>query len=81
MKPLSQIYALVLEQIPQYKSKVKGFQRKCRMLERKYKNNEEKLYDQEMKYRNAEVKKLIFDEYLRQANNTKTGQRSIKSFF
>jgi DNA polymerase elongation subunit (family B) len=81
MKPLSQIYALVLEQIPQYKSKVKGFQRKCRMLERKYKNNEGKQYDQEMKYRNAEVKKLIFDEYLRQANNTKTGQRSIKSFF
>ena len=81
MKPLSQIYALVLEQIPQYKSKVKSFQRKCRMLERKYKDNEEKRYDQEMKFRNAEVKKLIFDEYLRQANNTKNGQRSIKSFF
>ena len=81
MKPLSQIYALVLEQIPQYKSKVKSFQRKCRMLERKFKNNEEKRYDQEMKYRNAEVKKLIFDDYLRQANNSKSGQKSIKSFF
>ena len=81
MKPLSQIYALVLEQIPQYKNKVKGFNRKCRMLERKYKGNEKKRYDQEMKFRNAEVKNLIFDEYLRQSNNAKSGQRSIKSFF
>ena len=81
MKPLSQIYALVLEQIPQYKNKVKGFNRKCRMLERKYKDNEKKRYDQEMKFRNAEVKNLIFDEYLRQSNNAKSGQRSIKSFF
>lgn len=81
MKPLSQIFALVLEQIPQFKTKVKGFQRKCRMLSRKYKGNDEKLYNEEMKIRNSEVKKLIFDEYLRQATNMKTGQRSIKSFF
>ena len=81
MKPLSQIYALVLEQIPQYKSKVKGFQRKCRMLARKYKEDSDKCYNEEMKIRNAEVKKIIFDEYLRQANNLKTGQRSIKNFF
>ena len=80
-KPLSQIYALVLEQIPQYKSKVKGFQRKCRMITRKYKLDSEKAYNEVMKIRNAEVKKLIFDEYLRQANNLSNGQRSIKSFF
>ena len=81
MKPLSQIYALVLEDIPQYKNKVNGFKRKCRMIARKYKNNEEKRDDEEMKLRNAEVKKIIFDEYLRQASNMKNGQRSIKSFF
>jgi DNA polymerase elongation subunit (family B) len=81
MKPLTQIYALVLEQIPEFKSKVKNFKRRCNMLKRKYKGNDEKCYDEEMKYRNLEVKKIIFDDYLRQANNIKIGQRSLKSFF
>ena len=36
---------------------------------------------QETKLRNAEAKKLIFDEALRQAHNNKTGQKTIESFF
>ena len=34
-----QIYALVLEQIPQFKSKMGNFKRTMRMLDRKYKDN------------------------------------------
>jgi hypothetical protein len=36
---------------------------------------------EEMKIKNAEVKKLIFSEALRQANNMKNGQRTLESFF
>ena len=81
MKPLMQIYALVLEQIPQFKSKMGNFKRTMRMLDRKYKNDPVKRESEEMKIRNAEVKKLIFSEALRQANNMKNGQRTLESFF
>ena len=31
--------------------------------------------------RNREVKELLFDDYLRQADNVKTGNKDISSFF
>ena len=81
MKPLMQIYALVLEQIPQFKSKLGNFKRRLRMLDRKYKDDPVKRDSEETKIRNAEVKKIIFEGALRQANNMKDGQRTIQSFF
>ena len=80
-KPITQIYALVLEQMPQFKTKVGGFKRKMRMLDRKHKDNPEKRDSEETKIRNAEVKKILFDTPLRQANNMKNGQRTIVTFF
>ena len=55
MKPLMQIYALVLEQIPQFKSKLGNFKRRLRMLDRKYKDDPVKRDSEETKIRNAEV--------------------------
>jgi len=81
MKPLAQIFALVLEQIPQFKPSLSRFKRKVNSINRKYKNDQDKCQKEEDKIRLAEVKKLIFNDALRQANNRKIGQRSIESFF
>jgi DNA polymerase elongation subunit (family B) len=79
-KPITQIYALVLEQMPQFKTKVGDFKRRLRMLDRKHKDNPEKRDSEETKIRNAEVKKILFDTPLRQANNMKNGQQTILKF-
>ena len=81
MKPLAQIYALVLEQIPQFKPSLSRFRRQVKTLRRKYKDIPDKMEREEDKIRLTAVKKLIFNDALRQANNRKTGQRSIESFF
>jgi DNA polymerase elongation subunit (family B) len=81
MKPVQQVFALVLEDIPEYKKKKNELARKIRGIHRKYKGDEKKQTDYENKYRNAEVKKLIFDNALRKCENAKNGQKSLRSFF
>ena len=81
MKPVTQVFSLVLEDIPEYKKKLKMFNLKLRGLARKYKDDIEKLKDEEQKIRDAEVKALIFDDALRKCKLLKDNQRSIKSFF
>jgi DNA polymerase elongation subunit (family B) len=81
MKPVQQVFALILEQIPEYKRKVRQLNIRIDSLKEKYKNDKKKLDDKIDDLKNKEVKKLIFDNALRQASNLKTGQKSIKSFF
>ena len=81
MKPVQQVFALILEQIPSFKRKIPGFKRKCEYLKQECGGDEE-LYDRkEDALRNKEVKKIIFDDVLRQANNIKNGQKSITKWF
>ena len=61
MKPVTQIFSLVLEQMKDFKKKRKPFERKVRSLQRKWKDNEKKCDDYIMKERDAHVKKLIFE--------------------
>jgi DNA polymerase elongation subunit (family B) len=81
MKPVQQVFALILEQIPEYKRKVRQLNIRIDSLKEKYKNDKKKIDDKIDDLKNKEVKKLIFDNALRQASNLKTGQKSIKSFF
>ena len=81
MLPVAQVFALILEKIPSYKRKVKAFKRKCEFLRQEYGHDEEIYYKKEEQLRMAEVKKLIFEDALRQANNIKKGQKTIQSFF
>lgn len=79
MKPILQVYALVLEQIWSLQNKlpkIRAFKRDVAKIE----NNEK--YDEKLeKLKNAEVKKLLFDEYLRKTNNQKLGLLTIDQFF
>ena len=81
MKPVTQVFALLLEQLGIFKTQRQGFERKLRCLKRKYSNNEKKYEEEETKIRNKHVKKLIFDSIIRQANNNKTGQKTITTYF
>ena len=81
MKPVMQIFALLLEQTPSFKIHLGRFQRRLKYIEGKYRDNEAKCDSEEIKLRNKYAKKLIFANAIRQANNIKIGQRTITSFF
>jgi len=81
MKPVQQVFALILEQIPEFKRKLRQFKIRLESLKQQHSDNEAKYLKKEDDLRNKEVKKLIFDDALRRANNIKTGQKSIKKFF
>lgn len=80
MKPVQQVFALVLEDIPAYSKKKTTLQRKIKGIQRKYKDDVEKQIRYEQKFRNDEVKNLIFDESLIKCSNIKNNQKSILAF-
>ena len=82
MKPIQQVFALVLEKIwtsqnkliklKKFRDEIKKLQKTCD--EDKYETKLEQL-------KNKEVKVLLFDEYLRVTNNSKAGNNEITRFF
>lgn len=82
MKPVQQLFALVLEKIWEMqnkKSKIIKFKKEVDSLR---KNVEpEKFEDKLEQLRNKEVKTLLFDDYLRVTNNEKQGLQSVENFF
>uniref|UniRef100_A0A6C0CQK8 DNA-directed DNA polymerase n=1 Tax=viral metagenome TaxID=1070528 RepID=A0A6C0CQK8_9ZZZZ len=81
MKPVQQIYGLLLFDIPEFKHKVRIFKKKLSKIEKDYKDNPKKCKEKCEKIIYTEVKKLIFEKYLLSCDRKKTGQRSIKSMF
>jgi len=80
MKPIQQVFALVLEDIDSFKRKKKNFQMKVDTL-RQTITDPEKLNNKISDMRNKEVKVLLFDKYLRVTENQKNNMKSITSFF
>ncbi len=81
MKPVMQIFALVLENLKVFKTRKRGFERKIRSLERKWKDDDKKCVENIMKVRNKHVKELLFDDILRVYTNKQNGQQTITSLF
>lgn len=81
MKPVQQVFALVLQDIPEYKSKRTSLKIEERKIMRKYKDDEIKQQKYIQDFRNKEVKKLLFDDSLRKCELSKNNQQSILSFF
>jgi DNA polymerase elongation subunit (family B) len=82
MKPVQQLFALVLEQLPAFQKKYKG-SRFTDMLETMT-NNIEDSTKREKKVtdlRYKEVKALLFDEYLVKAENLNKGNKEITDWF
>jgi DNA polymerase elongation subunit (family B) len=83
MKPLLQLFGLVLEDIWRMQnksSKISKFRREIAELRREQEDNK-KFEDKLAKMRDKEVKTLIFDKYLRETNNIKEGNQSVAKFF
>ena len=84
MKPLLQLFGLVLEDIWKMQgkeSKIAKFKREVAELRKEYVTDEEKFQDKLEKLKDKEVKALLFDKYLRETNNAKAGNQAITGFF
>ena len=82
MKPVQQLFALVLERIwEMQKKKTKIVKFKKEIEELRKVTEPEKFEDKLEKMRNKEVKALLFDDYLRKTNNAKEGNQAITSFW
>ena len=82
MKPVQQLFALVLEKIwvmQKKVSKIAKFKKDVKLL---YNTTDpEKIDDKLEKLKHKEVKILLFDEYLRETTNLKEGNQTLVSFF
>ena len=82
MKPVQQLFALVLEKIWLMQNKTPKISKFKKDIELLRKNTDpEKFEDKLEQMRNKEVKTLLFDEYLRETNNEKSGNQSLTKFF
>ena len=84
MKPVQQVYALVLEKIwtmQKKQPKIRQFKKDVDALKKEYFNNPEKFEEKLETLRCKEIKTLLFDEYLRETNNEKNGVQSLTKFF
>tara|TARA_B100000424_G_scaffold159767_1_gene122327 strand:+ start:3922 stop:7509 length:3588 start_codon:yes stop_codon:yes gene_type:complete len=79
MKPVLQLFALVLYDMPEFKRKVDGFEDKLETLKQSL--DPEKYTKKVEELKTKEVKKILFDSYLIQSQNTNNGNRTITSFF
>ena len=81
MKPVQQVFALVLEKIWEMqnkKSKIMKFKKEVESLRKTVES--EKFEDKLEQLKNKEVKTLLFDEYLRETNNEKEGLQSLTKY-
>ena len=81
MKPIQQVFALVLEKIwienkkisrlKNYKKEVEKIRTFC---------DEDKVEDKIEKLKNDEIKILLFDKYIRESTNIKNSNQSMMKF-
>jgi len=84
MKPVQQLFALVLEKIwilQNKRPKLLKYKKDVQALKEKYLNDEDKFEEKLEDFRCKEIKALLFDEYLRETNNEKAGNQSVTKFF
>ena len=84
MKPIQQVFALVLEKIWKIQKKIpkiKQFKKDVDNLKKEYIDDSEKFEEKLEAIRCKEIKILLFDEYLRETNNEKEGLKSLDNYF
>ena len=84
MKPVQQVFALVLEKIWSNTNKIgkaKKFKNEVDCLRREYCDNPEKFEEKLEAMRCKEIKGLLFDAYLRETNNEKSGLQTLTKFY
>lgn len=80
MKPVAQLFSLVLEEIPSYKRKLPSLLRKIEAVKSNI-DDPEKQAEKIKKLRNEAVNEILFDDALREITNKRNGVQSIRAFF
>ena len=80
MKPVLQIYSLVLYDMPQFRRKKQGFINKLKTLKANAEDME-KYYKKEQQLKDKEVEKLLFEKYLIINKNKANKNTMITGFF
>ena len=80
MKPVLQIYSLVLYDMPQFQKRKKMFQRKLSRL-REESEDIEKYYKKAQQWKDKEVESILFEKYLRINTNKANNNSMITQFF
>jgi DNA polymerase elongation subunit (family B) len=85
MKPLLQLFGLVLEDIwlsqkPPRRAKVSNLKKEVENI-KSSEEDEKKCEKKIAKIKDKEVQALIFDKYLRDTNNAKAGNQNLSKFF
>ena len=80
MKPVLQIYSLVLFDMPQFQKRKKMFQRKIQRL-REEAEDMEKYHKKVQQLKDKEVEKILFEKYLIINQNRANNNQMITSFF
>jgi len=82
MKPVQQVFALVLEKIWELQNKKPKLAKFKKDVELLRKNTDDEKFDDKLEQlRNKEVKALLFDEYLRDISNENQGLQDLTRFF
>ena len=81
MKPVAQLFGLVLEQMAAFRRKKARFLQELSDVRSNWTESDDKLQKKLDDLRFKEVKELIFDDYLRQADNLAKSNKSITEFF
>ena len=79
MKPLSQVLGLCIEELPQFARRKQGFLDRVEQLKSVCGDNHGKFREAEQKLRDAEVKRLFFDQFIKAADRLKNHQRDLFS--
>jgi len=82
MKPVQQLFSLVLEDIWKENNKVfklRQFQKECKSMRKRM--DDETYHKKIEDLKNKEVKELLFNNYLRETNNEKEKMRDITKYF
>ena len=80
MKPVLQIYSLVLYDMPQFQKRKKMFQRKLKRL-REESEDMDSYYKKEQQWKDKEVETILFEKHLMLNKNKANNNTMITSFF
>jgi len=80
MKPVLQIYSLVLYDIKSFQRRKKSFIQELKSI-RANEENDETYHKKEQNLKDKEVEKILFQKYLIQGKNDKNNNKMITQFF
>ena len=81
MKPCQQVFALVLEKLPEHEDRIEKYDQKLASVKEKYGEDEEKCEKKEEELRCKEIKEIIFDTFIPKKTRGKKAETDVPAFY